>query len=149
MEPNQLRCTRCGHWFDFIGGIPCEKCQAEWQAERAAEDRVDEDRAIAEAARKAGMVDEHGKFRQVIGTLPRTGDVCICGMPPDFGHLFGRGKNCPIDRYKPVHMRYDAQRRCVVLVVDGLFGGMDFNGIPISELYRTREAAEAARKKES
>lgn len=35
--------------------------------------------AIASAAREAGMVDEHGRFRKILGTLPITADGCVVG----------------------------------------------------------------------
>jgi hypothetical protein len=35
--------------------------------------------AIAQAARDAGMVDEHGRFRKILGTLPITADGCVVG----------------------------------------------------------------------
>ena len=34
---------------------------------------------IASAAREAGMVDEQGKFRKILGTLPVTADGCAMG----------------------------------------------------------------------
>ena len=35
--------------------------------------------AIASAAREAGMVDEVGRFRKILGTLPVTADGCVVG----------------------------------------------------------------------
>ena len=36
--------------------------------------------AIASAAREAGLVDEQGRFRKILGTLPITADGCVAGL---------------------------------------------------------------------
>jgi hypothetical protein len=36
--------------------------------------------AIDHAAREAGLVDEHGNLRKIIGTLPMTKDGCVIGQ---------------------------------------------------------------------
>jgi hypothetical protein len=78
MEPNQMRCCKCDRWVDDLTNSRCVKCHAEWTAEREAEDKLDEDRAIAKAARDAGLVVD-GKLRTILGQVSITADGAVVG----------------------------------------------------------------------
>jgi hypothetical protein len=99
-------------------------------------------------AAEHNLLGPDGNPRKILGTLPLTGDGCICGLPPGFGTLFGKGRNCKMDRYDPVSMRYDPQTRSAVLVVYGVHGGVEWDAIPIGSLYSTVEAFESRNHRE-
>jgi hypothetical protein len=138
MEPNQMRCCKCDRWVDDLTNSRCVKCHAEWTAEREAEDKLDEDRAIAQAAREAGLVGENGRFRKILGSLPITADGCVLG---DDAEVWWRDT----PRMEPKMAMTDAVRK----LWDGLGGGrrhpICYAVRPSSVVYSTRSAAEAAK----
>jgi len=72
-------------------------------------------------ARRAGLLNEHGEVRKVLGTLPLTADGCVLG--------FGAAVFYPL-----------------AIGVGTAQHGPYFPWGPLAECYSTREAAEAARK---
>ncbi len=86
------------------------------------------DLAIASAAREAGMVDEQGNFRKILGTLPITADGCVVGFGAEVWHNYYGGPPSKFRSPKPV---------CDSTAWE--------SGPRFEHCYSTRSAAEAAK----
>lgn len=77
MEPKRYDIIDCLSNGEAIPAHMAENCSGRWLDSR--DHALVQALAIASAAREAGMVDEHGRFRKVLGTLPITADGCVVG----------------------------------------------------------------------
>lgn len=91
--------------------------------------------------RHGTILDDAGNVRKVNGTLPILASGEVCGFPPGVGSLWAKGKHVEVDRFDPLCMWYDPESRRIMLRINGLHGGMEFDGRPVGSLYSTRESA--------
>jgi hypothetical protein len=92
--------------------------------------------AIAQAARDAGMVDEHGRFRKILGTLPITADGVVV-VPSEDAEAWH-----PDETGAGYYERDTGRCEWSIRRDDG---GYDYRCRPIEDCYSTRSAAEAAK----
>ncbi len=107
MEPKRYDIIDCLSNGEAIPAHMAENCSGRWLDSK--DPAIVQALAIASAASEAGMVDEAGNFRKILGRFARTADGCLALPSARVHHPSGRMGilpgccgNAPIDLFQKI-----------------------------------------------